>query len=424
LTRIVTQTLAQNLSWQAALTRVTQARALSAQALATQSPQIDLGAGITRQRRSLETFNSPDTPNQPNTFAAPRISNTWTTDAQLNWQWDVFGEQKLALTAADERVRSSQASAAATRLLVASQAASLVVQARTLHQRIALQRDVLAVDIQLMEIATAKRRAGAIAQALVLQAKSTLQNSKGDLAQLQEQLGDVQSALAVLAAITPAQAAQWLGDSTQIPVTPPSVNVGIPSQLLLRRPDLLEAQSQLRATSADLAASLAQRYPRFTLSAQLGWAAASAAALGSSRALLAALSPDVTWPLLDGGTTKARNDQRQAQREEAVLLYQQAVIRAFAQTQTALQTLELRRTERATAIASQDALIETAQIAKIQADRGHIELSAALQAQRVGYSAKALQASAQQQTLDAVISLYQAVGGGWDAEGFAVFEQQ
>jgi outer membrane protein TolC len=73
LTRIVTQTLAQNLSWQAALKRVTQARALSAQTLATQSPQIDLGTGFTRQRRSLETFKLPNTPDQANTFNAPRI---------------------------------------------------------------------------------------------------------------------------------------------------------------------------------------------------------------------------------------------------------------------------------------------------------------------------------------------------------------
>ncbi len=411
LSQIVNQTLAQNLSWQAAKTRVAQAQALLAQSVANQAPQIDLGASVTRQRRSLEVFNAA------NAAGAPRDSTTWSADAQLKWQWDAFDELKLAQTAATERVQQSRAAAAASRLLVAAQAASLVVQARALRQRIDATQATLAIDTQQLEIAVAKRRAGLTVQVPVLQAQAAVRANDQALAQLQAEQVPTANALAVLAAITPAQAAQWLGNSAQLPMPPTrgelNTYVGVPSQLLLRRPDVLEAQAQVRAASAELATSLAQRYPRFTINAQLGWAAASAAALGTPAALLAALSPSVTWPLLDGGAQAARSDQRRAQAQEAALLYRQAVLRAFAQTESALLTLDARNRESAAAATQLQALREAAQVAQIQHSSGQIDLVLALQTQRAAITAQAAQSSAHLQTLEAAINVYQAVGGGW-----------
>jgi NodT family efflux transporter outer membrane factor (OMF) lipoprotein len=420
LTQIVTQTLAQNLSWQAADARVAQARALAAQADAAQAVTLDAGASYLRQRRSLELV--PDGSVGSPSAVAPRQFNTWRLDTQLRWQWDAFGELKLEQAAADQRVLASQASQAATRLVVASEAAGLVIQARAFNQRLLVQRQLLVLDNQLLDIASAKQRAGITTDVPRRLAESAVQTTQAQLVQLQSQLADLHSALAVLAAITPAQAALLLGESSQLPDAPDQIAVGLPSQLLLRRPDLLEAQAQLRAASADLASNLAQRYPKFTLNAQLGWAAASAAALGSTSALFAALSPTVSLPILDGGATKARIELRRAQQDEAVALYRQAVMRAFAQTQTALQVLALRRTESAALAASQQALNQSAEVQRIQADKGHAEQSVALQAQRTVLTAQVLQTISQQQNLQAAIELYQAAGGGWTTKDYAVFE--
>ncbi len=407
LSQIVTQALAQNLTWQAAQARVAQAQGLLAQNVASQSLQIDLGASVTRQRRSLEVSNATNLPN------TPRDSSLWGADAQLRWQWDAFDVLKLTQTAAGERVEQSRAAVAAARLLVASQAASVVVQTRALRQRMKLAQATLTIDRQQLEISLAKRRAGLTVQAPVLQAQATVAAGLQVLAVLEVEQTTYINALAVLASVTPAEAAKWLGDSAQLPVLPKQIEVGVPSQLLLRRPDLQEAQAQVRAASADLAASLAERYPQFSLNAQIGWAAASVAALGSPAALLAALSPSVSWPLFDGGAQVARADQRRAQAQEAALLYRQAVLRAFAQTQTALQTLALREREAAAAALAAAALNEAAQVARIQHTSGQLDQVAALQAERAVISAQAMQTSIHLQKIEAAINTYQAVGGGW-----------
>ncbi len=407
LSQIVTQTLAQNLTWQAAQARAAQAQSLLAQSVASQSPQIDLGANVTRQRRSLEVSNTVNLP------SAPRDSSLWGADAQLRWQWDAFDVLKLTQTAAGERVEQSRAAVAAARLLVASQAATVVVQIRALRQRIKLAQTALAIDRQQLEISLAKRRAGLTVQTPVLQAQVTVEASLQVLAVLDAEQIAYTNALAILASITPAEATKWLGDSSQLPLLPKQIEVGVPSQLLLRRPDLLEAQAQVRVASADLAASLSERYPQFNFNAQIGWAAASAAALGSPAALLAAISPSVSWPLLDGGTQVARADQRRAQVQEAALLYRQAVLRAFAQTQSALQTLALREREGAAATLAVSALNEAVQVTRTQHTSGQLDQVAALQAQRAVVTAQATQTLIQLQTLEAAINTYQAAGGGW-----------
>lgn len=189
LSQIVSQTLLQNLSWEAAKTRVLQAQAVLAQRTASQSPQIDLGAGVTRQRRSLEVANLPSGAGGVGSGSgsgqtAPRDTTVWSADAQLRWQWDAFGELKSAQNAAAARVVQSRAAAVATQLLVASQAATAVVQARALRQRMLASQAALVVDIQQLEIAMAKRRAGLISEAPVQQAQAVLETSHQTVAQL------------------------------------------------------------------------------------------------------------------------------------------------------------------------------------------------------------------------------------------------
>jgi NodT family efflux transporter outer membrane factor (OMF) lipoprotein len=417
LSSIVRITMAQNLTWQAARTRVAQAQAILAMTSANQAPQINLGAGVIRQRRSLEIINAPNSISATN---APRITSLYSADAQLTWQWDLFDELKLAEVAASERVVQSQVAAIATRLLLASQAASAVIEIRALRLRISALESVLAINTAQLDIAYAKKRAGLTASVPILEAEAAIAASRQAIAQRQIEKVAAMSALALLMASTPAQVAEWLGSIIQMPSVSGAVDVGVPSQLLLRRPDLLEAEARLRAISADLASSVAQQYPRFKFSAQLGWAAASAAALGSPAALLAALNPSVAWPLTDGGAQRARSAELSAQQQEASLLYRQAVLRAFVQAQSAIDTLTLRRTDNEAAKINLEALIEAADIAQIQFRSGLVDQVLALEAERLVQSARLAQVITQQQTLNALIDLVQAVGGGWDTNGGAI----
>jgi NodT family efflux transporter outer membrane factor (OMF) lipoprotein len=412
LTRVVAQALRRNADLEIAAARIAQAQAVLSGSRSALGPRVDLNAGAQRSRSS-----SAD----PNRVGAPegvdRNNTTYRAGSSLAWEWDAFGRNAQLQAAAEQRLMSRQAALAATQLAVASQSAQAVIEIRSLQQQQRLAEERLSINTEAADLAALRLNAGLELPALALRTQAAVQSSRAELAQLATAQIDARRALAVLAGVAPQQVDEWLSAATapalQVPAVP---TVGLPSDLLQRRADVLEAQANLRAASADLASAAAERYPRLSLTASLGWVAATVAGLGTGNALAASIAPTIDWTIWDGGAARARIDQQTGQQREALARWQQAVQQAFAEADTALTALERRRAE---VQALEEALrVQQDVVAVTQSQRrgGLVEHTAMLDSRRAAAAAQTELLLAQQQQLLASVALYRALGGHWDTE--------
>ena len=415
LMQVVTQTLMNNSDIAIAHARVAQAQAVLAGTHAAGRPRMELGAGATGSRSSL---GDPSRAGQP----GPIDRNTTSVQAgsTLTWEWDVFGRQTQALSASQQRLLSRQAALAATQLMVASEAARIVIEIRTLQQQRGLAAETHGIDREAGDVATVRFNAGLEPQLDTLRAQALLRGSAAEVQRLIAALADAQRALAILASVTPSQIDDWLRTGAaltlgevpvwQMPNMPPA---GVPSDLLRRRPDVLQAQADLQAASADLAAVMAERWPRFNLAATLGWVAASVASLGKASALAASLAPSINWTAWDSGALNARIDQQSAQQREALARYQQLVMQAFAEAETAMKQREQYRAEVAERVQATQAAAQTQKLAQSQFNGGLTDWVKTVDARRTRIAALSAEVLARQQQALAQVALYRAMGGSW-----------
>ena len=312
----------------------------------------------------------------------------------------------------------------------------MVIEIRALQQQLRLTHAALAVDQASTEVATARHKAGLDSAAETFRAQALARSRAAQVQERGAALAQARNSLAVLAGVAPQQVDRWLGLEATLhgaalgaalgasPKTevgssawkqPTLLAAGLPSDLLRRRPDIIQAQARLREASAELAAAQADRWPRLNLAAGLGWVAASVAQLGAAGALATSISPAVTWRVFDGGAVRAQIDERREQEREALAMFTQAVVRAFAEASTALRQLEQRRAvvnEREQATRASAAL---EQITQAQFKAGLNGWDRTQEARRASLEAPTAELLAREQLALANLALYRALGGGWQA---------
>ena len=409
---VVALAVAHNTEVLLAQARVQAASAQLAQRGSERWPAVSIGSSAAQRRASS------DDPSRAGLSAQPgyrRNTTTWTANAAASWDADLFGSLSAAERGAAQRLRSSVALAAQTQAAVAADAATLLVNIRALEKRIVLADEAVAIESELAEITQAKRRGGAVSEADVLRLRALVDGSTATREQLRGELeGQVQSLTVVLGS-TPAQVRATLAErAAQLPAPPNVAATGLPSELLRRRPDVVAAQADLGAASEDLAATAAQQYPSLRLTSSLGWIAATAGSLGSGAAWFATLAPALDWTVIDFGAAKARVGQRRAEERQAWLRYQQAVLTAFAQADTAVRQLDLKRAE---VLASTRAVVsqrEAWTLLRLQYEHGLVDLTAALEARRMLNAGQTASVLAEQGHVNAAVNVYRAFGGAWD----------
>jgi outer membrane protein, multidrug efflux system len=425
LTEAVAQTLIGNADLRVANARVAQAQAVLAGTQAAGKPSMDLDASLSRARNSAA---DPSRAGQPG--AADRNTTTARLGASLNWEWDVFGRQAQALSASQQRLLSQQAAEAATALTVAGEAARIVIEIRALQRQLRLVNAALDLDQESAEVAATRHQAGLDSEIEIFRSQALARSRAAQVQERAAALAQAQQSLAVLAGVTPQQVGRWLRlDATlhspalratlATEVEPPPwqqpavLSVGLPSDLLRRRPDIIQAQARLREASAELAATQAERWPRFNLAAGLGWVAASVADLGTAGALAASTTPAVTWRVWEGGAIQAQIDERSAQEREALAAFTQTVMRAFAEAASAMRQLEQRRAEVTERELATRASAAAEQITQAQFKAGLTDWTKAQDARRASLEAQSAELLALQQQALSNVTLYRALGGGW-----------
>ncbi|TWT29326.1 Outer membrane protein OprM precursor [Posidoniimonas corsicana] len=413
---LVQSTYEQNLTLRAAGQRVLQARTQLAITTSGLFPQHQAYEGgythVQRSRRGDLTGLNELNNRLPTPIQIPRTLESWRHGFTLGWEIDVWGRFRRAIEASDARLGESVQNYDAILVSLIADTATAYVQLREYQQRIALAEQSVALQQSSFGIAKARFDQGAVTELDIDQATATLANTKALLPQLSIQQRIANNQLCVLVGLPPANLASRLPPAP-VPAAPAEVVVGIPAELIRRRPDVRAAERRVAAESALIGVATAELYPAFSITGSLGWHASEFSSLFTSAANNGTVGPSFHWNILNYGRIANNVRVQESKFREQVALYQQTVLRANQEAEDAIVSYLQSRELVAALQESVDALKKSSAVAVIQYRNGQVDFNrvATVQSQLVTYQDNL--ASAQASVALSLIQIYKALGGGW-----------
>ncbi len=333
---------------------------------------------------------------------------------QASYDIDLWGKNRRAVEAAIAAARSSEEARRSALLNIESQVASAYIRLRGTETVLRITQQNLALANQLINLTVERQNAGLTTSLDVANARATAAQIASQIPGLVTQRDSYINQIGELLGITPDTLPAALLNWQAVPPTPPEVPIGMPSDLLRRRPDIREAEADLHEATAETGVAVAAFFPDFSLSASASFQALQFKNLNEFKALTYAFGPQVTLPVFEGGQLHGQLSLRRAQQKEFAINYAKTVLHAFYQVDDALIAYNQ---EHAT-LAQLNVFTQQSRIALSLAEdqykQGLADYLQVLNAQQNYLNAQQNQALAVQNLSDDLVTLYQALGGGWE----------
>ena len=409
---------AQNLDLAAADARIRQARAAFDASRANGLPRIDAGASAQEQRLSengAQLNNLPPNVNPDLQFPVYRAH------LDASWELDLWGRQRRRNEAANARAEAAAEARRDAAVRVASEVARNYAEMRAAVARLAVANanvDSLRTSARLVEQRVAT---GEDAQPDANRIASELREAQAALPALEAERRAALFAIDLLIGATPGTAERHVeAGGAPAPLRAPEVAVGLPSDLLRRRPDVARAERELAAETADIGVAVADLYPRFSLTGTLGLESVRAGDFLNSASRYWQVGPSLMAPLFDGGARRANVRREQAQRDEAVASYQQAVLRALSDVETAITRLARERERSRVLAAARDEMVRSRELVEQRYRVGESDRLEVLESERRVLRLSDLVAQSDARVVTYTIALQKALGGGWESASMAL----
>ena len=391
---------ADNFDLAAAAARVREADALAEIAGASLLPRIDAGAGAGRQR-------SPALPG----IQSVKQGTVFSPVLSASYELDFWGKNSAAAAAAQASASASRFDEQTVALTIQSSIAEAYVRLLAVKDRLDVARAHLAEAQQILDALDGRMQIGAATKLDVAQQRAEVEGLKAALPLLERQFGEYENSLAILVGSLPEQLALPAGSLREI--TLPTVGPGLPSELLMRRPDVQAADAQLRKAQSEIAIAQADRFPQISLTAAGGFASNALTGLFQPESSLFNLAASLVQPVFDGGRIAGDVAAKKAHYDVLAHLYQKAVFSAFADVENALmavrQTGEQERAQSMAEVAAR----ESFEISQARMEAGATDIITVLNTQRTLFTAQDALTQARLEHAEALISLFKAMGGGW-----------
>ncbi|MCB1966327.1 MAG: efflux transporter outer membrane subunit [Candidatus Accumulibacter sp.] len=400
---LVDEALAHNSNIAIAAANVEQAAALLPQVRSQLFPQVGYGAGAGRAR-SLEPAFAAHLPDYPNPTAS------YQAGLSASWEIDLWGrvQRQSEATLADV-LATNEARRGVVLSLVAS-VANAYLQLRGLDAQLLVARQTLQTYAESVDLFKLQFKYGQVSQMNVAQAESQYQSAAAQIPLIESNIAQTQTSLAVLIGRNPGPIAR--GKSVD-ELTLPAVPAGVPSQLLERRPDLLQAEQQLIAANAQIGAAKALYFPAISLTGTYGNASADLSKLFSGPAGVWSYAGSLAGPIFTFGAVSGQVAQAEAGQRAALLNYQLSIRNAFADVDNALAANSHLREQLQAQIGLVAALKEYTGLSRKLYEGGYADYSTVLQAEQALFPAELNLMSIRAQLLISSVNIYKAMGGGW-----------
>jgi len=396
LTEVVETALARNTDLAIAAARVEEARAQYRLAEAQRLPNISFAGGGARQRSV-----SP--------FGTPQVQTAGQAQLQASYDADLFGRLANASAAARAALLATESGRDSVRLAVAATAATGYVNLRALDARLAVLRDTLKARDESLRLTRRRSEAGYSPRLDLDQAEAEYRAAEQLIPVTEAAIARQENGLSVLLGDNPRAIARGRALAE---IAAPDVSAGLPSSLLRRRPDIASAEQQVVAADRSLDSVRAAFLPSVQLSAAGGYVDST---LLTDPIRIYSLGGSVLQPILDSGRLKAQQSAAVARRDQAAFAYRRTALTAFREVEDALAAAEAARLQTGVLEAQRTAFANALQLAGNRYRSGYSPYFEQLDAQRglLGSELSLVQSRADR--LNALIALYQSLGGGWEA---------
>jgi NodT family efflux transporter outer membrane factor (OMF) lipoprotein len=425
LTKLEDEVAAQNLDVRTAAIRVAESQAQLGIAQAAFFPTLNANGSYTRTKASnVGQFASAPNPlgangESGNTAGGLRSANlapfsVYQLGLGASWEPDLFGYVRRSVESAKASVQASAEAERAVLLSTLAQVAQEYIDLRGVQAQLHIAHDNLRTAQQSLQL-TEQRAAGGVTTDLdVANASAQVRITAAQIPQLEEQEAADINALSLLMGQPPNALRTQLATPEAIPPVPPRVPVGLPSELARRRPDVMQAEAQLHAATANIGVAVASFYPSITLSGSIGLQSLYPAKLINWNARDYSTGPGITIPIFQGGQLTATLHLRKEQQKEAVLNYQKTVLQAWHDVDNALTAYQAEQARRDELIQAETQNRRALALAQSRYQQGVADFLTVLDAERSLLSTQEQLAQSTTTVSTNLVALYKALGGGWE----------
>ncbi|MEM9066179.1 MAG: TolC family protein [Planctomycetota bacterium] len=406
LTDLIERSFAESLTLAEARERVIEARARRGIANADRLPTLDAEASYSRLATGDESLVVGGAP--------PGIeADVYSLGAVAGWELDLWGRVGRLVEAADAEIEFAIEDFRATRVALAAEIARECILIRAIDRDIWLVESTVETGQDAVEIAQARAVAGFGDELDVARAQRDLDSDLALLPLLSADRMEAEFRIAVLVGAAPGEISLGNADLPRRDVVP---SLGVPADLLLRRPDLRRAERELAAATARIGAAEAERLPRLTVSGSISLQGPELGDAFNPDAFVLQAGPGISLPLFQGGRIRSRVLQAESQQRQALLRLESSVLDALAEVETASMR-RVRSEERVTRLVAAEAAAKNAE--DLSTDRytaGQVDFLDVTESRRSRLSIERSRVAAERDALLRLVDLYAALGGGWESD--------
>jgi outer membrane protein, multidrug efflux system len=414
---LVERAVRSNLDLRLAEARIREARASRVVTAAGAWPTVDVSGSYTRNRASENAIGAP----AQGAVVAPSgggpnlDQNLYRSGFDANWEIDVFGGVRRSVEAADATIEATVEDRRDVLVTLLGEVARNYIDLRGFQRQLAVARANLKTQQDTLELTQVRFQAGLASDLDVAQQEAQVNTTASQIPTLESGLKQAAYALDVLLGSQPGALWGELAKEAEIPSLPPEVLIGLPSDLLRRRPDVRRAERQLAAATALVGAATADLFPKFFLTGVAGLQSVSASDWINGGSRFWSIGPRITWPVFDAGRIRANIEIRNAQQEQALTQYEKSVLTALGDVETALVNYA---NEQVRYRSLTDAVVANRRAVAMANElylRGLNDFLNVLDTQRSLYVTESALTQSQATMATNLVALYKALGGGWES---------
>ena len=425
LSKLEARVAEQNLDVQTASLRLRESRAQLGTAAAAALPSVNGASSAYRQQYSQNGIISLIPSNVLNggssgtgSGAGTSLGNpfeSYTAGFDASWELDLWGRVRRNIEASEALVDASAESRRSTLVSVLAELARDYVQLRGIQEQIRIQQANAKVNQDILDIVQTRAKGGLVTGLDVASAAQQVEGIRANIPQLQQQEIQAVDAIGLLLAQPPLTLSQELVPSKAIPPVPPKVPVGVPSSLIIRRPDIRMADAQLHAAVAEIGVAEAEFFPTVTITGSPSFNALDPNKVFRGNSLqYMNVGPAISIPIFDGGRLKSNLVLTQARQQEAAIAYQKAVLQAWHDVVNGLAALKGDEGRRAFLLKQVADARRGLSLARTRYSQGVDTFTTVLQNSQNVLSAEVNLSQATANISTDFVALYKALGGGWE----------
>ena len=413
LNSLVDRVVRSNLDLTLASARVREARAQYRIVAARLGPSVGASGSYARQKQSenqpiIGSLQIPD--------YVPFENNVYQAGFDAAWEIDVFGGTRRAVEAGKADVAAAEFGLQHVWITLVSEAARNYVELRGHQQQLAIAKKNMSAQEQALGITRDRFRNGLTTDLDIQQAATLLATTRSEIPALESRIESSIHRLSILIGQPPGALCEELSPPSPVPVASSGVPVGLPSELLLRRPDIQRAERQLAAATARIGVATADLFPKFSLTGVAGFQSVSASDWFTQGSDFWSVGPTVQWRIFDSGRIRANIRLHDARQEQALAAYEQTALNAFEEVENSLvayaKEQERQRALEEAVRSSADSL----HLANQLYTSGLASFLNVLDAERSLYRTEEALTHSRSTVTQNLIALYKALGGGWEGK--------